>query len=242
MKKKIIVVALITTFMSLCVIGCKSSEVRNAEQLISQIGTVTVDSWDEIEAAENALNSLSDSDYEHVNNKRQFEQAKEEFNNIIDVYNQRIESARASANQENTSTSTISMTKLSEGIEELTEIRAELPDEVVERYIVFNSDMSMDQWIEEMSDLITDSCYPGTTCMRFDVWYWSVTGSVVFEDPDESGSRDYYYKVVSGYSPDGIDYLWDVKYAYDDYVSSEGYGGSISCGLVGGEDIGITID
>ncbi len=245
MKKTAGFLASVFVISSLCLFaGCNKTEKKNesvkrAEDLISQIGTVSIDSWDEIEAAESAINSLSDSDYESVDNKRQLELARETFNEIIDDYNRRIEEARLLANN------TDLMSNVAEGIDALVEIRSELPDEVLTNYIVFNDDISLDEFIENYGDVVSSICYPDTTVMTFDFWYYHSLGAVASLSNDGS---DKDYEIMSANDPrwygdlsEKVDYLWDVKYAYDDYIRSEGYSGTVTCGIYDIVGISVTI-
>ena len=230
MNKKIKL--LLALFLSMIFkVGCnsftKNPDVANVETLIDQIGTVTIDSWDEIESAETALNNLSGSDYEEVNNVKILEQAEEDFDAIIEDYNSRIEEARYLA--EESTGGRILMRNISDGLNTIQEIRAELPDEVVDRYIVFNSDKDLDEWIEYNDEFLSRSCYPNTTVLKFDLWYYVTTG---YGANLTTGNTGEFYQLFSEQDFDQVDYLWSVKHAYDDYVSSEGYSSRVTCGLV----------
>ena len=71
-------VALIIVCAMLC--GCgKSEAVKNVEQLINEIGEVTVDSEESINKAEEAYNALTDKEKEQVENADQISTKKEEY-------------------------------------------------------------------------------------------------------------------------------------------------------------------
>lgn len=58
----------ITLLMMFSLVACKSSEVKDVEKLIADIGVVSLDSADRIMAAETAYNQLSAEDQEQVAN------------------------------------------------------------------------------------------------------------------------------------------------------------------------------
>ena len=82
MKK---VVNLLLAFMVMIpLVGCGQSEAaKNVDSLISQIGTVTLQSEGVIISAEEALGSLSESDIKSVKNIAQLQEARNEFNTLV---------------------------------------------------------------------------------------------------------------------------------------------------------------
>ena len=235
-NKRLACVCLLS-LLCLCSACGKNENVKNAENLISQIGTVTIDSWDEIETAQEALDGLGDADLENVDNKHQLELARESFESIISDYNRSIASAVSLISSD--SGSDFLMKNVSDGVAELERIRAELPDEVVEKYILFDEDESLDEYIRDKSAFVVDNCYPNTTVMTFDKWLYVTTGVRSSMATTNYGTE--YYKIFEDGWTDEIDALWNIKYAYDDYIKREGFTGRVTCGLVGGEGIDVTL-
>lgn len=225
-KLTILIVLLVMAFT----VGCsnKPAAVKDAEEQIKKIGTVSIESWDEIEAAENTLKSLGDSDYELVDNKRSFEQAKKDFEALITDLNDRIENARYLA--DNDAKDKLLFKNVSKGLDTIKEIRSELPDEVVEKYIVFKSDKTIDEWIDARTQNITDCCYPNTTVLKFDLWYQTVTDNLIVST--DSNAKTYTYTLYDEklYNP-GLDYdsLQRIEDAYGDYIKDEGFKNRVTC-------------
>lgn len=75
MKKKLAIVFLIAiSFLILC--SCKSKNAASADDLILDIGEVTLDSEDRIVQAENAVNALKEKDYKQLEHLEELENAK----------------------------------------------------------------------------------------------------------------------------------------------------------------------
>ena len=81
MKKTIVV--FLTLAMALCLCSCgKSKDVKAAEDAISAIGTVTLDSAEAIEYAEKLYNILTDSEKSDVSNRITLVEARESFDRL----------------------------------------------------------------------------------------------------------------------------------------------------------------
>ena len=65
---KRILCLILTILLALTVCGCKSEEAKNADNLISSIGTVTLESEAKIIEAENAVDALTDEDKKQLDN------------------------------------------------------------------------------------------------------------------------------------------------------------------------------
>lgn len=94
MKKGISLVLVLVMCLSLCACG-KSQAVKAAEEAITDIGEISIDSKDAIENAEKLYNALSDKEKEQVENYNTlvnaqkayvFELSKEAYNNICKAY------------------------------------------------------------------------------------------------------------------------------------------------------------
>lgn len=81
-KKKIAVVALCLSIALSCT-ACKSEAVKNTESLIKDIGTVTLESEESIEAAEEAYNALGD-EQKDVSNAQMLADARSEYDSIYE--------------------------------------------------------------------------------------------------------------------------------------------------------------
>ncbi len=82
MKKRLIIFVLL---LSICmsITACKSKEVEAVEQLISEIGTVTLQSENAIVKAENAFNALSKEDREKVENADVLTEARSTYDKCL---------------------------------------------------------------------------------------------------------------------------------------------------------------
>ena len=78
MKKAISLLLALVMCLSLCACG-KSEAVKNVENLISGIGSVTISSSAAIKEAEEAYNALSDEEQTKVKNYSDLEKAKKDF-------------------------------------------------------------------------------------------------------------------------------------------------------------------
>lgn len=78
MKKAVIFIVSIVLCVSLCVCG-KSEAVKSAEDAISAIGEVSVDSGDAIANAEKLYGILTDTEKEKVENRLTLVEAREQF-------------------------------------------------------------------------------------------------------------------------------------------------------------------
>lgn len=85
--KKIVLSMMTVALAALLLAGCgekKSSEVTAAEQAITDIGTVTLDSADAIENAETLYDALSSEDQEKVENAAALDEARETYDALVD--------------------------------------------------------------------------------------------------------------------------------------------------------------
>ena len=81
--KKIIPLLLILTVLLTAFSGCKKSEeVKQCEELISQLGDITLDSLEAIEKAEKAYGMLSGEDKGDVKNFNKLTEARKEYNGL----------------------------------------------------------------------------------------------------------------------------------------------------------------
>lgn len=81
MKKAL--VGLLSLLIALSLAGCgKSESVKNVESLISSIGTVTLDSEEQITAANEAYNALSDEEKKQVSNYDTLLDAEKEYDSL----------------------------------------------------------------------------------------------------------------------------------------------------------------
>lgn len=78
-----IVVALIVGIILLVVLNSKSAEAKRVDTLISNIGTVTLDSESKITEAEKEVEGLSLEDYKQLNNIGQLEEARKTYDNLV---------------------------------------------------------------------------------------------------------------------------------------------------------------
>lgn len=78
-----IVVALIVGIILLVVFNSKSAEAKRVDTLISNIGTVTLDSESKITEAEKEVEGLSLEDYKQLNNIGQLEEARKTYDNLV---------------------------------------------------------------------------------------------------------------------------------------------------------------
>lgn len=83
MKKSII---LLLTIFVLCALlcSCKSKSAVTADNMISNIGEVTLDSETAIVKAEDAVAALSEKDYEQLENLEALQNAREKYNDLLD--------------------------------------------------------------------------------------------------------------------------------------------------------------
>ena len=83
MKRKAILcfLAIMSCFV-LC--SCKSKAVIDADSLISSIGEVTLDSGEAIQAAESAVEALSEKDYEHLEHLDELKSARVLYDDLVD--------------------------------------------------------------------------------------------------------------------------------------------------------------
>ena len=81
MKKAVIFIVSIVLCVSLCVCG-KSEAVKSAEDAISAIGEVSVDSGDAIANAEKLYGILTDTEKEKVENRLTLVEAREQFEKV----------------------------------------------------------------------------------------------------------------------------------------------------------------
>lgn len=81
MKKAIILIVSIVLCVSLCACG-KSEAVKSAEDAISAIGEVSVDSGDAIANAEKLYGILTDAEKEKVENRLSLVEAREQFEKV----------------------------------------------------------------------------------------------------------------------------------------------------------------
>lgn len=82
MKRTAIFLSLLLT-LNLCACGGKSKEAKNADDLISAIGTVTLESESKIEAAETAVSALSAEDKEHLDGAETLAAARETYDTLV---------------------------------------------------------------------------------------------------------------------------------------------------------------
>ena len=83
MKKAVIFIVSIVLCVSLCACG-KSEAVKSAEDAISAIGEVSVDSGDAIANAEKLYGILTDAEKEKVENRLTLVEAREQFEKVRD--------------------------------------------------------------------------------------------------------------------------------------------------------------
>lgn len=81
LKRNKIAVAALALAVCISCTGCKSEEVKNTEQLIKDIGTVTLASEEGIEAAEEAYNALGD-EQKDVSNAKKLTDSREKYNEL----------------------------------------------------------------------------------------------------------------------------------------------------------------
>lgn len=80
MKNRKMPVFLMLLILCFILSGCgKSKAVKSVESLISEVGDVTLDSEESIQAAEDAYNALSDEEKEQVENSAELESKKKEL-------------------------------------------------------------------------------------------------------------------------------------------------------------------
>lgn len=79
--KKMLLLLLVCTAVFFCACG-KSEEVKAVENLISNIGTVSFSSSEDIQAAQNAFDALSDDDKKKVSNYQTLEEARKAFESL----------------------------------------------------------------------------------------------------------------------------------------------------------------
>lgn len=82
MKRKTKVAAVVLCISMLLCTGCKSSAVKNAEELISGIGEVTLESKDAIEAAQDSYDALGEEQAK-VENLQILQEAEEKYDSIL---------------------------------------------------------------------------------------------------------------------------------------------------------------
>lgn len=70
--------------MCLCLWGCQSKQSAEADKLIGAIGAVSLDSGDAIAAAQAAYDALTDEDRAQLKNTAIFEQAKADYQSLVD--------------------------------------------------------------------------------------------------------------------------------------------------------------
>lgn len=83
MKKRIALLLLAAMCLSMTACGGKSEAAQSADDLISAIGTVTLESGDKIAAAEQAVNALDSKDAEQVENKAALSQARQDYDALV---------------------------------------------------------------------------------------------------------------------------------------------------------------
>jgi hypothetical protein len=81
--KRSIRVLLLAMALCLALCGCKSKEATNADNMILEIGDVTLDSESKIVAAENAVKELSGKDYEQLENLRTLNDARSTYDELM---------------------------------------------------------------------------------------------------------------------------------------------------------------
>ena len=81
MKRVIALMVLAAALLTLCACG-KSKAVKQTEQLISAIGTVSIQSADAIEAAERALAALTDEEQKTVKNGEVLREARQAYEKL----------------------------------------------------------------------------------------------------------------------------------------------------------------
>jgi len=73
-------------FILILAVGCTPKEVKNVEELINNIGNVTIDSELKIKVAQEGYDKLSLEDKEKVTNYKLLEESTKTYENIINVY------------------------------------------------------------------------------------------------------------------------------------------------------------
>ena len=82
MKKRIAAILLIViSCLILC--SCKSRKAIAADNLISNIGEVTIDSEDDITKAENAVKNLTEKEYKQLENLKDLENARASYDDLV---------------------------------------------------------------------------------------------------------------------------------------------------------------
>lgn len=82
MKKRIAAIFLIVmSCLILC--SCKSRKAIATDNLISDIGEVTIDSEDDITKAENAVKSLTEKEYKQLENLKDLENARASYDDLV---------------------------------------------------------------------------------------------------------------------------------------------------------------
>ena len=100
-KKRIgLLVLSICLAMSMCACG-KSEATKSAEEAITSIGTVTLDSLEAIENAEKLYDILTDSEKEKVENRLILVEARETYEKLQEEENKRIEEENRKIQEEN---------------------------------------------------------------------------------------------------------------------------------------------
>ena len=82
MKRVICTLLIAITFVSLCSCG-KSEAVANVDNMILEIGEVTLDSGDKITAAEEAASDLQESEYNQLEELSVLEDARETYDQLV---------------------------------------------------------------------------------------------------------------------------------------------------------------
>lgn len=82
MKKRAVVILLIA-ISCLSLSSCENKKVIAAEDLISNIGNVTLDSEDDITKAENAVSELSEKEYKQLENLEDLENARAVYDDLV---------------------------------------------------------------------------------------------------------------------------------------------------------------
>lgn len=97
----------LTMLLSLSLTACQNKAVKAADELIAEIGTISLSSGDAIVAAEEAVEELSKKEQKQLENAKELEDAREEYDKLVkkkDTFKTMVDNSMQSLISENTIT------------------------------------------------------------------------------------------------------------------------------------------
>ncbi|MCQ2529290.1 MAG: hypothetical protein MJ108_09285 [Saccharofermentans sp.] len=201
--KKIIVVIL--TMMMLVFAGCANKEVKNVETLIDEIGEVSIDSSDKLEAAQNAYDALSPEDAQKVSNYNQLLSAQSEYDGIVD---ETISNANSLYSKVNKNLENYERNAAIENLDELQKLYDSIPEDRKSE-VKFSTD------IAKLRDALQDVCYPNTEIWKF---HFVAGGDYIGIDENDVAPK---YKIQVWYSYSTGNEAVEACLDYIDYLDKQ---------------------